>query len=97
MSKPTAPRPEYRSPSGRYWEWAAVIAEAKRHPNVWWLVASSVSHYAVRLVNERRSPALHRTDGRLSARAMNPHTVDGQIRVDLLVCWRPYPTERNTP
>lgn len=93
MSRTRPVGPQYRSPSGRYWEWPAIIREAKRHPDTWWLLASSVTRYAVRLINEQRNPALKTTGGRLRARGMNPHTVDGQHRIDLLITWQP---ERDT-
>jgi len=89
VSKTPPPRPDYRSESNRFYEWAALIRDAKKTPGVYWIALFNVPIATVRAVRERRHPDLRPAGGRLDAKAVNAHVHDGRTVCDLLVAWLP--------
>lgn len=76
------------SPTGRYYNWVAIIARARGVEPLWVLAASDVPATAVYQVRQRRHPALRGTAGALQAELRNKHTTEeGQKRGDLYVRW----------
>ena len=91
MSKLRPVAPIFRSASGRYLDWLAIIERARRLPNSWWLAESNVPTATVRAVNERRHIDLKNvTGGRLQAQARNVYmNDDDRERCDFFIRFVP--------
>lgn len=63
-----------RSPSGRYYDWAAIVGELRQHPGLWKLMFTDHPTYFVRHVRARRAEGLALDDGHVEADAVNPYT-----------------------
>ena len=90
------PPPPLRSPSGRYYNWPAIIALVMQYPGEWVLVFSGVSSRAGAAVRLARAPALAPHRGHLDARILNRYpSPGGGKRGDLYVKYTR--TKKDTP
>lgn len=71
------PPPPLRSPSGRYYNWPAIIALVMERPGEWVLVFSGVSSRAAAAVRLARAAALAPYHGHLDARILNKYRHPG--------------------
>lgn len=67
-------KPTFRSPSGRYYDWAAIVTRLRAFPNLWLLIFPDESTRLVRHVRARRAEGLVLDDGKVEAEAINPYT-----------------------
>lgn len=86
----------FRSPSGRYHDWGAIVATLRSHPGVWIIHLPNEPARLQRTVRERSHPALHLDDGVVEARLLHRY-VDalGQVKGDVHLRFVPH--ERETP
>jgi hypothetical protein len=88
-----------RSPSGRYYQWSEVIAEASKFPHIWQTLLPNAPATVVYTIRYRRSAELRREDGHLEARARNEYIDErGKRRANVDVRWVPtYDREVTNP
>lgn len=87
---------EYRSPSGRYVDWRALLADAARAGGRWLTAFRDSPTSLVRDIRQRRpAPLAARTDGRLVAQARNTYENEntGTEYGDIYVRWTTEPEE----
>lgn len=79
----------YRSTSGRYVLWRAIMERSRWRPDVWWMPLPNSSTSLIATIRQRRSPELRRADGALEAEGRNFYTDQmGVRRCDIYVKWR---------
>lgn len=81
---------QYRSPSGRYWDWGAIVLAARAHPGKWVVRLPNERAAMTQAIKHRRSPALHLLDGTLEAKAVHIYVDEyGQRRADIYIRFTP--------
>lgn len=79
-----------RKATGRYRDWAAIVARTRLYPNVWAVRLSNEPVHLARQVRDKRAPELHLEDGYIQARVTNGHTNElGERRGDVTLRFVP--------
>lgn len=83
-----------RSPSGRYWGWGGIVAQARSHPGSWVVRLPNVPSRLERTVRERSAPELHLSDGVIEADLRNSYLdAYGARKGDLYLRFVPTPID----
>jgi hypothetical protein len=95
-----------RSPSGRYWDWAQIVAQCRARPGSWVVRLPNEPARLVRTIRDRSAPELHLDDGVIEVVIQNEYRDEwGGRRGDLYLRFAPRDTmsgegttpERDTP
>lgn len=79
--------------SGRYWDWAAMIAEMRSRPGSWAVRMPNTSTRIARVVKERGHPLLRLDDGLVEVLVLNEYRTGlGGKRGDVYLRFTPNAT-----
>lgn len=89
MSKKRHEAVTYRSPSGRFLEYAFLVRDARRVPGVWFLAFPAAPRATYKAVKAGYHQDLKLTDGVIEAQFRNEHIHEGAERGDVYVRFMP--------